>query len=1235
MLYAIHDGPMTIVAAADNLVELEAFQSAASRDGEIVDHRRPEPFEMLSDDRYRGLRVPPLVFEFADNAARDSFAARHGLVLVKQNALIDKHADMLAAQEQDPYSGDFDDKRKIGEIHGLDQSDPWDRRSDAQKAQDEQMKKLYEEAKKAGTLSGDGSFAAPKDPRVQITDIHSTEHADGTVTIDNVLAVKGLHEDTAKEIEEAEAAARAKPKERALDKMTVDPANGSWSVDLSGCVGANGEVDIGAFADLTHRMMEEAMADEGLTDADAGEEDDGTVADPNDPAAYLFHAENTINPFDGVTRLTLVVIGERATFERTGELTEGDLPFALPKGFDATNKPIYVYKGSEEAARALLEHVGLKQTRAFREACRDLIAAAAADEETGVAADYLFHINTDHFDGQPMVFVAEASAFESFSEDDDDLDELLGTDLRKLLTPSLHDGFKPYERFYLYEGDPATAASVLDHVGMKQSPAFSAFCEQIIEDGEIDEWSSKSPDDYLFHARTTSDPYDRNQQVTLVVITPEIYFVKEGYLYDQHLAVELPDGFDCAMEGQYTFKGTVEEARAALLAAGFRESAKFSNEPWFADDADAGRGDDDGDDEPYEPSDVATDYLFHAMPNPDERMMALVGGATLVCIVEEAYFAKHGAIADHHVSEVLDLPEAFEEMQEGDFLFDGSVEEARAILLGLGLKESADLAAFLSSVVEAPPVAPSVPPGYDPKLLAVLQGIDARTGGRLGLPQPVVRAAQRFVVSVDADEIALVRELFTAAGLIALDASDDDLKARYEGVLEADDDGCRFGFRGSEREAQRLLAVLNHVMGAEAKHDDGRALAFDPAEARVIDGDPTATFHRLDIHVTDLGNHYQFHELLEQVIGDHVAHGLDGDVWWVAYRTEAEAARDARAVDAPSRVHAVDGLGNGSQRDPAWRPFTIEIAQDDGDFFGETFLSAAGILPLRPAPGDLERRVAWLGETRHGCRFTFWGSEREAQRLMAVIHSVTDLLVVATRADGTPMPLDLAVAQHIDPEGPIAIYFRVDLLPTAFLEDERMFVSALRDANCEDKIVARGATPEGWWVAFQREFDAEQFGKAIDDIFVHLTQPWELYGVNDKGERLVPKGAATVVDPARLKDEEPRPWNDRASELDAMDEEARAANRKGMKGSEFIFCGSYQGVQHGCVINVTPKSWFERHGTLWEGPLDIAHLLPQDLKEVAPGLYTTKSRDWNNLSHDMARRGFKENLFLQLHLNSL
>lgn len=1053
MLYAIHDGPMTIVAAADSLVEMEAFEATASLDGGLVDHRRPDPFEMLGDDRYRGLRVPPLVFEFADNDARDAFAARHGLTLLKQNALIDKHADMLVAQEQDPYSNDFDDKRKIGEIHGLDQNDPWDKRSDEQKAQDEQMKKLYDEAKKAGALSGD-SFAPPKDPSVRITDIHSTEHADGTVTIDNVLAVKGLHEDTVKEIEEAEAAARAKHQGRALDKVTVDPKNGSWSIDTSGCVGPNGELDIGAFADLTGRILQETMQAEAQ--ADEGEEDDGTTAEPNTPAAYLFHAQNTVNPFDPRARVTLVIISERETFERTGELSEGDLPFALPKGFKQENKPFYVYDGSEETARALLEHVGLKQTRAFREMCKGLIASAGGDESR--AAGYLFHVvqtSTELFDNEVMVFIAEAKAFENFSEDDDDLDELLGTDLSGILTPSLYDGFKPYERFYLYEGDPATAASVLDYIGMKQTQAFAAFCEQIIEDGEIDEWSSKSPDDYIFHVSLGDDPYGGDKTVTNVILTPERYFEQEGYLYDQHLAVVLPNGFDCALEGQYTYAGTVEAARAALLSAGFRESAKMSRFLTAREDEDA------DDDETYEPSEDPRDYLFHAMPNPDEHMKAALGGETLVCIVEESYFKQHGGIASIHVSEVLDLPEEFEEMQEADFLFDGTVEEARAILLGLGLKESEDLKAFFADLgVAAQEPAPSMP-GYDPKLMAVVRGIDQRTGGLLGVPQPVVA------------------------------------------------------------------------------------------------------------------------------------------------------------------------------RDPAWQPFTIEVTGDDGDFFDERFLSAAGVIPLNPIVGDEERRVDWLGETNDGFRFTFWGLEREAQRLMAVIHSVTDLPVAATRADGTPMALDLAVAQHIDPDGPVAIYFRVDLAPTPFIEDEEMFVSALRDAKCEDKIAARGATPDGWWVAFAREFDAEQFCKDIDGIFAHLTQPYEMYGVNDKGERLVPKGAATVIDPARLKGEEPRPWNDRASELDAMDEEARAANRKGMKGEEFIFCGSYQGAQHGCVINVTPKSWFERHGTMWEGPLDIAHLLPQDMKEVAPGLYATKSRDWNNLSHDLARRGFKENLFFQLYLNSL
>jgi hypothetical protein len=139
----------------------------------------------------------------------------------------------------------------------------------------------------------------------------------------------------------------------------------------------------------------------------------------------------------------------------------------------------------------------------------------------------------------------------------------------------------------------------------------------------------------------------------------------------------------------------------------------------------------------------------------------------------------------------------------------------------------------------------------------------------------------------------------------------------------------------------------------------------------------------------------------------------------------------------------------------------------------------------------------------------------------------------------------------------------------------------------------------------------------------------EVYGVNDKGERLVPKGVEIVEEVEEA--EPPRPWNDRAAEWDAMDEAAKKAIK--IKGEEFLFCGNYRGASDGCIVYITPRKYFAEHGEMWEGTLPIK--LADDLKRRAPGIYQTKSRDWINLCNDLTARGMTESLGLQLYINAL
>lgn len=221
---------------------------------------------------------------------------------------------------------------------------------------------------------------------------------------------------------------------------------------------------------------------------------------------------------------------------------------------------------------------------------------------------------------------------------------------------------------------------------------------------------------------------------------------------------------------------------------------------------------------------------------------------------------------------------------------------------------------------------------------------------------------------------------------------------------------------------------------------------------------------------------------------------------------------------------------------------------------------------------------------------------------------------------------EISTDMAIDVDGDIAIYYKVDIAGIRISKVEE----AIGDAFDLDTATAYRNSPDGCWAAFPRQMQAERFSAVLTTVGIKS----KIYGVNDAGERLAPEGVE-VVDTLRKTETPPRRWNDRAGELETMTDEQKAENLKTIRANEFLFCGKYHGPVRGVVLTITPASYFAENGELWEGgSLDeIKHLLPLDIEEVEPGLYQTKARDWNNVSFDMAKRGFVESMKLQMHLN--
>jgi hypothetical protein len=218
----------------------------------------------------------------------------------------------------------------------------------------------------------------------------------------------------------------------------------------------------------------------------------------------------------------------------------------------------------------------------------------------------------------------------------------------------------------------------------------------------------------------------------------------------------------------------------------------------------------------------------------------------------------------------------------------------------------------------------------------------------------------------------------------------------------------------------------------------------------------------------------------------------------------------------------------------------------------------------------------------------------------------------------------------LDPKEPDGTFFKFDVLMAdlAHIKAHGLFDDPIFKAN-----TAIGNQGVGCWFAFKRRVHANSFQKTVKDAGFGAEA---VYGCDAYGERLLQKGiqGARVVDVSEEAEIGPRPWNDRAVELEKMTDEEKVENWKTVKGKEFILCGEYEGPDLGCVVYIVPRQHWEKHRTLFSGPLDIGHILPDDMKEKFPGTYQSKARTWNSLSRDLATRGFTESYGLQLYLNN-
>lgn len=190
MIYAYAPSPtQTIVAAALNRATFEQwflgmtgehYQSAVETD--IWDH--------MADPHLELFRTTVFTFTHQDAAQQQAFIDAHQLMMCTKERAADRHTDMLNWDAPDPYSPE--DNRTIAEIYDLVTNDRFDKRTDEQKAQDLEIKKMMDDLRKKGEISEDSFAPLPEagEDAMRVSDVRVKTHRDGSQEIDNILASK-------------------------------------------------------------------------------------------------------------------------------------------------------------------------------------------------------------------------------------------------------------------------------------------------------------------------------------------------------------------------------------------------------------------------------------------------------------------------------------------------------------------------------------------------------------------------------------------------------------------------------------------------------------------------------------------------------------------------------------------------------------------------------------------------------------------------------------------------------------------------------------------------------------------------------------------------------------------------------------------------------------------------------------------------------------------------------------
>ena len=153
MKYGYTKDKMTVVGAATTVMDFEGwYQEIAEGASGLFSARKETDFMThLTDPEFKGYLHPAYIFEHTSNDERDAFIEKNEITVVTKSQVKDRMLDMMALADESLRSGfDLRDERTIGELSGLDDADhdPWDRRSEEEKAQADAQEKRTDELRK-------------------------------------------------------------------------------------------------------------------------------------------------------------------------------------------------------------------------------------------------------------------------------------------------------------------------------------------------------------------------------------------------------------------------------------------------------------------------------------------------------------------------------------------------------------------------------------------------------------------------------------------------------------------------------------------------------------------------------------------------------------------------------------------------------------------------------------------------------------------------------------------------------------------------------------------------------------------------------------------------------------------------------------------------------------------------------------------------------------------------------